>query len=156
VIPVGRTLRLAVATLLVAVACTPSEPDGLDDLRADVDELLAEREAADERFDELDVELEGLRDDLAAVDVADRLDEVATDLDTARQRLDAVEDDGSERDQAVDEVAEELARTGADLRGLVDELRGELDAVHGELDELRGLYEVLRERLDRCQRDGSC
>jgi chromosome segregation ATPase len=142
---------LLVAVLSVGLAACATEDEGqVEELRA---ELTARSEAEEElatRVDALEEELAALGDDVAVVTRLDDLDDSLGRLaGTVTVLDDRLGDEASAR-QAATEDAEAAA---SDLRATIADLQRAIDQLRGETDELRTLYETLRERLDRQQRD---
>jgi chromosome segregation ATPase len=142
---------LLVAVLSVGLAACATEDEGqVEELRA---ELTARSEAEEElatRVDALEEELAALGDDVAVVTRLDELDDSLGRLaGTVTVLDDRLGDEASAR-QAATEDAEAAA---SDLRATIADLQRAIDQLRGETDELRTLYETLRERLDRQQRD---
>jgi len=82
----------------------------------------------------------------------------ATDEELARlvDALSVLEEDLTILDEELAAVEAELTAATSDLRAVVDGVRGGLDEVRADNDELRALIVTVRDRLDRCQADGSC
>jgi chromosome segregation ATPase len=145
--------RLLLPAVLLTVglsACAADEVDEVEELRA---ELAARSVAEDEltaRLDALEEELAALGSDVTTAtridDLEDQLGRVGSTLTVLGDRLD---DEVTARQAATEDA--EVAAT--DLRNTLAELQSAADELRGETDELRTLYETLRERLDRQQRD---
>lgn len=154
-----RLLLSAVLALTLAACSFGSDEERQEQLaalQAEVESLAAQRDAATRRIDDLESRMEEFAGDLDRADDAERLDRIATELETVGGRIDDAEERFSAADGSVDEVAEALERTGSDLRALLSDLGGEVNGLRGEIDELRGLYTSLRDRLDRCQQQSGC
>ena len=145
------------ALSLAACSLTQDEDreQQLAEVRSEVESLVAQRDAATRRIDDLESRVTELAGDLDGADDSERLEEITSELASVGDRLDAAEERFSS-DGEIDELAEALERTGSDLRQLLSDLGGEVDGLRGEVDELRSLYTSLRDRLDRCQQQSGC
>lgn len=157
----GRWLALLATAALVGGCAAPSG-----------EELAAVEDRVDrlESAVETSVDTEELQDRLARLE--DRVDAFTAAVDPAEveDRADATEEQLAELAESVtvlDEelttlaeelagVEQELTTATSDLRSIVDGVRSGLDEVRADNDELRALIVTVRDRLDRCQADGSC
>jgi chromosome segregation ATPase len=82
----------------------------------------------------------------------------ATDAELARlvDALAVLEEELAILGEELARVEAELSNATSDLRAVVDGVRSGLDEVRADNDELRALIVTVRDRLDRCQADGSC
>jgi len=148
-----RSSVVALALVAGAAACS-NAPDGDDPVLAELRTELAARSQAEsalaDRVEELESRLDRLTSDRSTAERLGGLDEqlatladAVTDLDE-RLRTEA---------QTREAQAEEAAEAAGDLRRSLTDVRGGIDQLQGEADELRTLYETLRDRVDRLQRD---
>ncbi|MFU8839174.1 MAG: hypothetical protein ACNA8R_00445 [Nitriliruptoraceae bacterium] len=160
---------MAVAGVVLA-ACSTADPAALDALEDRVLRLEAELDRLDagevpDRIAEHDADLAALRAELATTteeltSLDDVLDDVTADVQLL---LDAVTVLEEELTAVTDELRAELTSlaqdqqdTAAGLRSGLNTLDGRVDAAGSQLEELRTLIVTVRDRLDRCQADGTC
>jgi chromosome segregation ATPase len=142
---------LLAAALSVGLAACAVEDDGeVEELRAELVARSAAEEELATRVDAIEEELAALGNDVAVVNRLDELDDELGRLAGTVTVLDDRLGDESSARQAATEDAEAAA---SDLRATIADLQRAIDQLRGETDELRTLYETLRERLDRQQRD---
>ncbi|MFO7959634.1 MAG: hypothetical protein R6U94_01655 [Nitriliruptoraceae bacterium] len=113
-------------------------------------------EGLEARIGEVEDRLAQLTSTLDPAGLVERTE--ATDEELARlvDALSVLEEDLTVLDEELAAVEAELSTATSDLRAVVDGVRGGLDQVRADNDELRALIVTLRDRLDRCQADGSC
>jgi chromosome segregation ATPase len=148
--PRPRLLLLVAASAVGLAGCASAEADEVEELRA---ELVARSEVEDElasRIDALEEELAALGDD---VTVVTRLDQLEDGLGRTQDTLTVLDDRLSDESAARQTATEEGEAAVTDLRSTLADLQRAIDELRGESDELRTLYETLRDRLDRQQRD---
>ena len=160
---------LAVAAVGLG-ACAAGDPTELADLEERVAILeveVAEATTTDtaERIAELESDITDLTQALA--ETSDARQTLADDLGDANADIGLLLD-------AVTVLEEELALVGDELRAQLDSLAGtqqqatadldrrlagvsgQVDRATSDLEELRTIIVTVRDRLDRCQADGSC
>jgi chromosome segregation ATPase len=117
------------------------------------DEATQELEA---RLTEVEDRLAQLTSTLEPAALLERAD--ATDAELVRlvDALSVLEEELAILGEELVEVEAELSTATSDLRAVVDGVRSGLDEVRADNDELRALIVTVRDRLDRCQADGSC
>ncbi len=150
----------AAATLLLG--CGGPTTEQVQALEERVDELETAALAGDAteeleaRLAEVEDGLDQLTSTLEPAALVARTE--ATDEELARlvDALTVLEEDLTVLDEELAEVEAELSAATSDLRAVVDGVRGGLDEVRADNDELRALIVTVRDRLDRCQADGSC
>ncbi len=86
----------------------------------------------------------------------DRIEETEEELVRLVDALTVLEEDLDVLAEGSGALEEEVRETTGDLRSVLDEVRAGVDELRAENDELRTLIETVRDRLDRCQADGSC
>ncbi len=162
--PASAPARLltAVAASVLLTGCATATDEDLQAVEARLDRVESAL-AAGPDGDELTSRL---------VTVEDRLDELTASLDTDElaerteatdaqlaelvDTLTVMDEELSILSDQLDDAEGELATALSDLRSVVDGVRGGLDEVRADNDELRALIITVRDRLDRCQADGSC
>ena len=115
----------------------------------DGDELASRLAAVEDRLDDLTA---GLDPD----ELAERTEATDTQLAELVDTVTVMDEELSILSEQLDDVEGELATALSDLRTVVDAVRSGLDEVRADNDELRALIVTVRDRLDRCQADGSC
>ncbi len=140
------------------VACTTNEEAiaGLTDRVAQLEGEVTDATGQAERIEELETELRAVADRQAQLADLDRIEDSEAQLVSLFDALTVLEEDLAVLDGTLAELGDELRTTTGDLRSGVDEVRGGLDEVRADNDQLRALIETVRDRLDRCQADGSC
>lgn len=146
---VRRMLCLLVPLAVLAAGCG-EEPDGLAELR---DELEAREQAEAElaeRLDDLESQLDGRREPETVG--PGELEELANRVEDLAGEVSGLDDAvGAER-RTREEVAAELEATAGDLRSTLTDVQGELETLRGQLDDLRVRVEILQERVDEQDR----
>ena len=152
--------RLLVALLLAGsvVGCTNTDEEiaVLTDRVAQLEREVADATEQQQRIEELETELRDIADRQAQLADLDRIEDSEAQLVALFDALTVLEEDLAVLDETLAERGDELRTTTGDLRSGVDEVRGGLDEVRADNDQLRALIETVRDRLDRCQADGSC
>lgn len=153
------TLVTAAALLLGCSGPTTEEVQALEERVAELESAAASAGATEEletRLAEVEDGLDRLTTTLDPAALVARTE--ATDEELARlvDALTVLEEDLTLLDEELAAVEAELSTATSDLRAVVDGVRGGLDEVRADNDELRALIVTVRDRLDRCQADGSC
>ena len=115
----------------------------------DGDELTSRLATVEDRLDELAA---GFDPD----ELAERTEATDTQLAELVDTLTVMDEELAILSDQLEDVEGELATSLSDLRSVVDGVRSGLDEVRADNDELRALIVTVRDRLDRCQADGSC
>ena len=157
-----RQLLATVAAAAVLAGCATASEEDLQAVEArldrmesalaagpDADELAARLVAVEDRLDELTA-------DLDPDELAERTEATDTQLGELVDTLTVLDEELAILSEQLDDVETELATALTDLRSVVDGVRSGLDEVRADNDELRALIITVRDRLDRCQADGSC
>lgn len=155
-------LLTAIAAIVLLAACAGAADEDLQAVEArldrvestlaagpDGDELATRLMTVEDRLDELTA---GLDPD----ELAERTEATDTQLGELVDTLTVMDEELSILSDQLDDVEGELATALSDLRTVVDGVRSGLDEVRADNDELRALIVTVRDRLDRCQADGSC
>lgn len=146
---VRRLLCLLVPVAVLAAGCG-DEPDGLDELRNELEAReRAEAELA-ERLEDLESRLDGRREPETVG--PGELEELANRVEDLAGEVSGLDDAiGTER-RTREEVAAELEATAGDLRSTLTDVQGQLETLRGQLDDLRVRVEILQERVDEQDR----
>ena len=153
-------LLAVVATVLLG--CSQVTSEQVQDLEQRVEELeaaaptAAEVEDLQSRLTAAEEALERFTTSLDPDALVARTE--ATDAELVRlvDALSVLEEELAILGEELTAVESELSTATSDLRAVVDGVRTGLDEVRAENDELRALIVTVRDRLDRCQADGSC
>lgn len=144
------------------LGCSGPTAEQVQALEGRVDQLestaptAAESEELRDRLTEAEDALDRLRTTLDPAALVARTE--ATDVELARlvDALTVLEEELAIMAEELTTVESELSTATSDLRAVVDGVRADLDAVRADNDELRALIVTVRDRLDRCQADGTC
>jgi chromosome segregation ATPase len=152
-------LATAAALLLGCGGPTTEQVQTLEERVEELEAAALTAEATEEleaRLTEVEDGLDQLRSTLEPATLIERAD--ATDAELARlvDGLSVLEEELAILGEELAEVEAELSTATSDLRAVVDGVRSGLDEVRADNDELRALIVTVRDRLDRCQADGSC
>lgn len=164
------TWLLLGAAAVVAAACSttdPAEVAALEERVAVLEVEVAQQSSSDtdDRLAELAGEVAGLEEELGRA-ISDRatltedLDAVTADVALLLDAFTVLEEelaalgDGLRAELA--DIAETQRQATADLDSRLAGVSGRVDRAASDLEELRTIIVTVRDRLDRCQADGSC
>lgn len=157
-----RVGALPAAAAALLLGCSGATGEQVQSLEQRVEQLesaaptAAESEELQTRLTAVEDGLEELTTTLDPEGLVARIE--ATDAELVRlvDALTVLEEELAILGEELTSVESELSTATSDLRAVVDSVRGGLDEVRAENDELRALIVTVRDRLDRCQADGSC
>lgn len=161
---------IGVIGALILAACSPADDAAVEALeeRVIVLEVELDRLAVaedDPRLNDLDAAVADLEGELASAaetltTLSDDLEDLTADIGLLLDALTVLEED---LDRVADELRAEVASLAdrqetstAELRRAVSAVDSRVDQATGQIEELRTLIVTVRDRLDRCQADGSC